>query len=152
MKQIYRVLVFVASVTLLFACGKEQRISSNMADEFLPVEEAFKYSAQVVDGNTIKAVWNIADGYHLYKNKLKFSVSPSAYQIVGVNYPKGDIIDDAVFGKQESYQHQLEVTIKLADHQSNEKLMLESHYQGCADKGLCYPPEKRTSTLDLSSI
>ena len=145
-------LIFAIFLALLAACGKEQTASTNMVDDFLPVDEAFQYSAQVIDNTTIKAIWKIADGYHLYKNKLKFAVSPSAYQLVNINYPKGEMIDDKIFGKQESYSGQLEVIIKLDAKQSSEKLVLESAYQGCADKGLCYPPEKRTSTLDINSI
>ena len=152
MKKMMKTFIFTIAMVFVASCGKEQAGSTNMVDDFLPVDEAFKYSAQVIDKSTIKAMWKIADGYHLYKNKLKFSVSPSAYQLVNIDYPKGEMIDDKIFGRQESYSGQLEVVIKLDAKQSSEKLVLESAYQGCADKGLCYPPEKRKTTLDINSI
>lgn len=115
----------------------------------MPVEEAFIYSVKVDSDNLIKANWIIADGYRLYKDQFKFSVSPDAYQITHVSYPPAQMFDDKNLGKKESYKNSVEITIAVSGESSLSELELTSKYQGCADVGLCYPPETRNNTLKL---
>src|SRR4051794_6265233 len=50
--------------------------TSAQQPKLLPPERAFAFSVQAVDENTVEARFAIANGYYLYRDKLKFSVEP----------------------------------------------------------------------------
>jgi len=141
-------------VLIAVGCSSENSTSkgTNIDTEFLPVDKAFKYSAVMIDEKTIKASWDIADGYHLYKNKLKFEITAGGYQVANVDYPESVMLDDKIFGKQESYKNSLDVIITLAKISDGGAIKLKSGYQGCAAQGLCYPPESKVSEFDVTQI
>ncbi len=123
---------------------------SNMNQEFLPVDQAFKFSTKVIDKETIQASWDIAEGYHLYKDKIKFDVSSGNFQIANVDYPQSVMLNDKIFGKQESYINKIDIVIKLNQISNDNLIKLQIGYQGCAKQGLCYPPQTNLSAMDLS--
>ena len=43
---------------------------NGQADDFLPPEKAFAFSAKVVDDSTVRLHWDIAPGYHLYRERI----------------------------------------------------------------------------------
>jgi len=155
-KRLLRNSLLVASVILLAGCGSNNETSSsaktNIQQEFLPVDKAFMFSANAENKQQIRAHWVIADGYHLYKDKFKFSVAPNNYKIVGVKYPKAEMFSDKTLGKVESYKDSVEVSIEITGEPTSEIISLTSTYQGCADVGLCYPPETKVSDFDLASL
>ena len=60
--------------------------------------------------------------------------------------PPGHVKNDEYFGRQEVYHHELRATVPVARTSGGPlELPLEVTYQGCADKGLCYPPSPRKS-------
>ncbi len=130
---------------VLVGCGNEsQQLSgSNMSHQFLPVEKAFQFSSQQLDDSTVKLSWVIAEGYFLYKNKFEFKLEPDTARIVDVQMPAGVMLNDKTFGRQESYKTQVDILLKLKPEQDAAVLKLLTKYQGCSEKGLCYPPEKR---------
>jgi len=107
---------------------------------FLPVEEAFQFSSEVADDNTLVLRWNIAEGYHLYKDKFKFSPMNQSVSIQHLDFPVGEILNDPNFGKLEMYKHHVEIQVKLAPKVKDKPGVLNIRYQGCAEEGLCYPP------------
>ena len=139
--------------TLVFISGCESRdktpVNTNTQQEFLPVEEAFVFSASMKRPDLIKTRWKIAEGYHLYKDKFEFSVAPETYQIVEVDYPQAVMFSDKNLGKLESYNNFVEISIRVSSERDASTVQLTSKYQGCADVGLCYPPETRVSQFDL---
>jgi len=135
---------------LVMGCGSgDKPMQTNLQQEFLPVEEAFVFSAKASE-DVIKVHWVIAEGYRLYKDKFKFSVSPGNYQIIDVNYPPAEMFADKNLGDKEAYKGQLEVSIKVSNPKEAGEITLKTEYQGCADVGLCYPPETRNSAFNLS--
>ena len=46
--------------------------------DLLPLEQAFRLSARVVDAGTVEVRFDIADGYYLYRNKLSFAAGQAA--------------------------------------------------------------------------
>jgi thiol:disulfide interchange protein DsbD len=44
------------------------------AEEPLPPEQAFRFSAQMIDAKTIEARWQITDQYYMYRDKFKFAL------------------------------------------------------------------------------
>ena len=140
-------------VIAVFACTSEEpgnTPATNLDMEFLPVEQAFQFSSTLMDNNTIKASWKIADGYHLYKNKFGFEMVSANYQIDSIDYPASEMLNDKIFGMQESYKQQVDIIIKVSKTENGGPIKLQSKYQGCAAQGLCYPPQK--TVVEMSSV
>ncbi len=114
-------------------------------DEFLAVDEAFEFNFhQKNDKLTIS--FNIAEGYYLYRHQFKFTTENA--QIVPVTLPSGLDHQDEFFGIQKIFTDKLEFTIDIS--QTNDNANINIRYQGCAEKGLCYPPKRQK--IELSNV
>ena len=51
------------------------------ADDFLPPEKAFAFSAKVVDDSTVRLHWDIAPGYHLYRERISVQADAQGAQL-----------------------------------------------------------------------
>ena len=51
-------------------------------DDLLEPEQAFRFSAKVLDANNIEVRYQIANGYYLYREKFKFSVEPAEVKVI----------------------------------------------------------------------
>ena len=120
------------------------------AVDFLDPEDAFKFSAAISDdGSAVDAHFSIADGYYLYRERFGFAASNGA-QLGAPQYPPGKIKFDETFNRQlEIYRGN--AVVKLPLQASSGPFTLTAKLQGCADQGICYPPETRTAKLTLSS-
>ncbi len=119
-------------------------------EALLPADEAYAFSARVLDADTIEAGWQIADNYYLYGNKIRFSSDTPGIHLGKPKLPKGKIKQDPFFGKLEVYRHKVWAQIPIIREQSGiRKFTLVAHSQGCADIGVCYPPHTQKITLTL---
>ncbi|GBL45660.1 cytochrome c-type biogenesis protein DsbD, protein-disulfide reductase [Sulfuriferula multivorans] len=127
------------------------RITGNAQPQFLPPDEAFKLSLNAVDAQTLKASFTLAPDYYLYKDKIHFTVkSPAGVSVANIALPAGDIEQDPNFGRLEVYHHNFNGNIILnRPVGSADKVVVEASYQGCSEKGVCYPPISKTFTLTL---
>ncbi|MBH3425605.1 protein-disulfide reductase DsbD [Pseudomonas gessardii] len=105
--------------------------------EFLPVGKAFTFTSERLASGETQLYWQIADGYYLYQQRMKFE--GLAEQPV---LPQGEAHSDEFFGEQQVYRQGLEVKLP-AGATGQVKL----GWQGCADAGLCYPPQSLTVDL-----
>ncbi|MDL5598016.1 protein-disulfide reductase DsbD [Bacillus subtilis] len=107
--------------------------------EFLPVDKAFVLTSERLDSGETQLFWQIADGYYLYQKRLKFDglAAENAPAL-----PEGESHSDEYFGEQQVYRQGLELKIPAAA-----KGQIKVSYQGCADAGLCYPPQTRVIDL-----
>ncbi len=121
-------------------------------DDFLPPDEAFRFDA-VADGpDHVKLIWQIADGYYLYRARVKAATSSDRAQLGALELPAGETKTDEYFGKQEIYHRELVAGIPVARASAAElALPLRVTYQGCATAGLCYPPITKTVAVNLPS-
>lgn len=121
--------------------GSTTTISSQ--DSFLPVEQAFRIEKKQIDAQNIHLQFIIADGYYLYKDRFSFSTDNPNVTIASFTLPKGQIKQDEFFGEVEVYHAVLDLVIPITNP---DKLAFnfEIKYQGCAEKGLCYPMEAET--------
>ena len=118
------------------------------AADFLDPQDAFRFSATVTDGGkTIEAHFRIADGYYLYYERFGFAAR-GGVRLGTPQYPPGKIKFDETFNK-EVVTYRGDVTVKLPVQSGNGEFMLTASLQGCADQGLCYPPEQRNVRLLL---
>jgi thiol:disulfide interchange protein DsbD len=112
----------------------------NNSADFLPVREAFKLSLISSSSESVKLRFVAAEGYYLYKHRFSFSSEPADISLGQAVLPAGQAKHDEYFGDVEVYYEVLDVEVPL-DNPDNRPFNLSVNYQGCADKGLCYPPE-----------
>lgn len=120
-------------------------------DTFLPPDQAFRFDALPDGSDRVRLNWEIADGYYLYRTRIKVA-SPSTQAQLGVlQMPTGQFKTDEYFGRQEIYHHELVATVPVARAAGGDlALPLQVTYQGCADAGLCYPPITKTVMVRLA--
>lgn len=114
----------------------------------LEPERAFAFSVQAVDENTVEARFAIAKGYYLYREKLKFTVEPVALAGAPV-LPPGKMKHDEFFGNVETYRGAVAVRLPLQGAQPGAAITVKAESQGCADAGVCYPPQLQKVTVAL---
>ena len=120
-------------------------------DEFLPVDEAFRFDALPGGSDQVVLNWEIAEGYYLYRARIKVATGSGAAQLGAPQFPPGQFKTDEYFGRQEIYHHELRVTVPVARAAGGTfALPLQVTYQGCAEKGLCYPPQTKSVSVSLS--
>ena len=118
-------------------------------DTFLHPDEAFKLDVVAKDSKTLEAVFTIAPGYYLYKDRIKFEIKDVALgTITAVNLPAGDMKEDPNFGTQEVYHHDFAANIALDN--AAKDVVLHARLQGCSEKGLCYAPQLKTLNIAMS--
>lgn len=116
-------------------------------DEFLSPDAAFGLNI-VQSSDQINADFTVAPGYYIYKERIKFELSPAREH--EIKLPNGDIKNDPNFGKMEVYHHDFtgHIIIKDAD---NAPITIKATYQGCSEKGLCYAPQRKSFTINPQS-
>src|SRR6516164_1188966 len=120
------------------------------ADDFLPPDQAFRFDALAEGTDRVRLNWEIADGYYLYRARIRVKTTSPSAQLGAPQFPRGQMKTDEYFGKQEIYHHELVATVPIARASGGQlDLPLEVTYQGCADAGLCYPPQTKTLVVRL---
>ncbi|MBC8493559.1 MAG: protein-disulfide reductase DsbD [Candidatus Thioglobus sp.] len=117
-----------------------------ISDEPLPADEAFAFSANVFDANTLLVAWDIHPEYYLYHDK--FFIDVKGAEIGRVDFPKGKIKDDPLFGKVQIHKNRLELEVPLRNIAS-QNITFTAKYQGCWTGGICYPPQEKNVDLVL---
>ncbi len=109
---------------------------------FLKVDQAFKPSVERSDAQHVLLRFVNAEGYYLYRHRFQFKVEPAQVSLGQVQLPAGKQHHDEYFGDTEVYYNIVDLEIPL-NNPARQPYTLVVTYQGCADKGLCYPPETR---------
>ncbi len=128
------------------------RLLNHSPNRFLPAHQAFVLVATRTAANRVQLVWKLAPGYYLYRRKFRFAVlAPSGTQLAAPDFPKATLKDDGTFGWVHVFFNHL--TLLLHIHRTNgQPLRLSIRYQGCSEKGLCYPPIIRRIALPAASM
>jgi thiol:disulfide interchange protein DsbD len=120
-----------------------------LAQQPLPPEKAFLFSARAVDPQTVEARFIIADGYYLYRDKIHFALDPASGALATPALPAGKVKEDAFFGRVETYRGSLTVNLAVRNFTPGKPLVIRAESQGCADIGICYPPTIQAATVAL---
>jgi len=118
--------------------------------QFLPVDEAYQLTL-VADGDQgLLLQWVIAPEYYLYRHAFEAKASDSEGSIAAnLVVPDGLAKTDEFFGDVEVYYDALEAMVAL--ERTTELAQIKVTYQGCADAGLCYPPETKSFLWHMAS-
>lgn len=113
----------------------------------LPADTAFSLSALIELPDSIVLMWEIKEGYYLYRKSLSFSEIGTS-QTEAALIPDGVHISDEFFGEVEVYYEKLLVKIPF-NAASSSTIELQLSYQGCAEIGYCYPMQQKIIALEI---
>ncbi|GIX34795.1 MAG: cytochrome c biogenesis protein [Lysobacteraceae bacterium] len=124
--------------------------TTRAADEsdLLPVDEAFAIHHEASADGSLTIRWDIAPGYYLYRHR--FDLRPlEGFRIERVEWPPGEPHEDEFFGATETYRGAVQA--RVFGQPEAAEARIEVRYQGCADLGICYPPQKRELRIPLAA-
>ncbi len=164
-KQLFFIIILLLSAQAAVAqlMGEQSGVSSvdsfiesEGVVEFLPVHEAYQLEVDVREDHLLLN-WFMVDGYFLYGHKFTVDLVKNR-EILSLTVEKeqGEISYDEYFEEDvEKFYHA--TTLKailpqeLLTQTDNHSLTLTAGYQGCADAGLCYPPEALYYRINLNA-
>jgi thiol:disulfide interchange protein DsbD len=126
------------------------------AQNFLAPEQAFQVRAEYQSNKEIVLYVKPVKGYYIYRESIKFKIVKNNGDLsLGTpQLPQGKIKFDENFGKElETYPKDFSILLPLIDNKNASGMLLSMELQGCADKGVCYPPMELRFTLSgLQSV
>ena len=146
MKQLIRAALAVVLAGLGLLAPEARAVSEA---DLLPVDQAYVLSARAVSRERIEFTWQIAPGYYLYRHRFGVQPVDSAFKFNPLQLPAGDPHTDEFFGKVETYRKSVTAVLTGASATDASSVEFRVKYQGCADVGVCYPPQTRTLRVTL---
>ncbi|CAN7395902.1 protein-disulfide reductase DsbD [Rhizobacter sp. LjRoot28] len=136
-----------ACVVLLATCAPAVWSAE---EKYLPPEQAFPLAVRLLDAQRIELRFDVAPGYYLYRDKITVTAQPSSVALGETTVPRGTVKYDATFEKDvESLRERVPVVVSVPSSTLQPgAFQLQVGSQGCADKGLCYPPMQRTVQVE----
>ena len=120
-----------------------------MAQEILRPEAAFPYTIEASEGE-ITLTFQVEDGYYLYRERFGFEALTNDITLGAAEFPNGQIYEDEFFGVMETYRNGFQISIPYQQTEGIREIGFRLMLQGCADIGLCYPPQRWDSTVALT--
>jgi len=145
------------ALSLPAAAAQGSAISKFLEEEpdFLPVDEAFRLSTELGADNAVLVRWEMPEGYYLYRHRFEFMTRPVEGErttdvVLGEpEIPPGKHKVDEYFGEVEVYYDQAQARVPIRAGSGPVEVGIS--YQGCADAGLCYPPETKWMAFDVAA-
>ena len=121
--------------------------ASAAGKDLLEPEQAFRFSARVLDASNVEVRYQIADGYYLYRERFAFAAEPGA-KLGEAKIPEGKKKKDEFFGEVQTHRGELKIVVPV-ETAADGKVALNVTSQGCADVGVCYVPMESKIQLSL---
>ncbi|UXA51767.1 protein-disulfide reductase DsbD [Xanthomonas prunicola] len=137
--------LFAASLVVLAPAPAQAAVTEA---DLLPVDQAFALSATADSRDRIALTWKIAPGYYLYRHRISVK-SGQGFAAGELALPEGESKHDEFFGQVQTYRKQLQATLAGKADPAMKTAVLQVQYQGCADAGVCYPPQRREIRVNL---
>jgi thiol:disulfide interchange protein DsbD len=134
-------------IALLALLSSFLLVPASAEEDFLEPDAAFNFNANLLDAQTVRLSWQIAQGYYIYRDKIIITNKSDTIQTLAPNLPEAKLKNDPNFGDVYIYKNLVSITIPLTGEGD---LELDIKYQGCADAGLCYPPQKKHVSLSTA--
>ncbi|MEO5343414.1 MAG: protein-disulfide reductase DsbD [Gammaproteobacteria bacterium SHHR-1] len=132
---------------------------NNGGDDILPVEQAFRLSVLRVEGDGIELGWQIAPGTYLYQQEIQIRLLQAEgaalgdWQLPPAKIKPNSILPDGSEGDVPVYEADFSLHLPLLrDNTDPGRIALQIDYQGCAEVGICYPPQGQKLTLELPAL
>lgn len=118
--------------------------------EFLPVEQAYQLVASIA-GHQIQLNWSVAPEYYLYRERMQIAAVGAAAIPLQTTWSKGENKYDELYEREtEVFRDSAQATVVVPATQTD-NFVLSAESQGCADAGLCYPPQTQYFSVDLQA-
>lgn len=124
-------------------------LGNKATSDVLSEEQAFPYFIEQIDATTVAIRWQVAKGHYLYRDKIK--VTDDTDNIASIQLSPGQEHSDNFFGTQSVYYGN-EGVANIYLRQPQQHTTLDLSFQGCAEKGICYPVIKRQVIIDNDGI
>ena len=136
MKKTLFLIFSLLSIDIALA-GQDISFMNLKDNEIKPADEVFIISYSK-DGGTLKVNWSIEDGYYLYFDSILIK---NDQDIVEFDISDGTIIEheDEFFGETKIIRK----ILKISSQKKIEGMLVEVAYQGCSDRGFCYPVQNK---------
>jgi len=156
-RRAFRAALLLSGLSVVLALGSPVRASilgsllaaNKGANTFLPASRAYRLEGRRISKHRIVLDWRIARGYYLYQSRVRLRVLSPARSGIVFQLPPG-VLRREPQGLVPVYYRRLRLTVRVRGN-DDRPVVLKVGYQGCAEKGLCYPPQERTLRLALSS-
>ena len=119
--------------------------------EFLSVDDAFVLKVHADGRDMLRAQFTVASGYYLYRNKLSFETQPGG-ALAEHTLPPGKRKQDPYFGEVEIFATDFAAQLPIIPETTAQEIALIANFQGCAERGICYPPVEKTFTIALPQV
>ncbi|MDP3531490.1 protein-disulfide reductase DsbD [Methylicorpusculum sp.] len=141
-------------ISFFLLCLIAFKASALAESDLLPVEQAFKLSAKAAERDKLMVSFEIAEGYYLYQNKIRIESLTPAIKLGEPAFPEGHTYNDEFFGEVITHRQALDIAVPISqiDTTTATSLQLLVQHQGCADAGICYPPQKTTLTIAIRGV
>lgn len=136
-------------IFMLIGIGLFSTISFASMTKPLPKDQAFVLSTSIDSNNIVSLKWNIAPGYYLYRKHLHISAKPNV--IADIRYPQTELKRGPNHTRNEVYLGKINIPIYLKSKLQKQQFELNVAYQGCSEKGFCYPPMQKNISLSLKN-
>jgi thioredoxin:protein disulfide reductase len=130
--------------------------ASETVDDIPEPEAAFRFDATVEAPDRLRLLWTIAEGTYLYRDRLRISLEGSpdvalgAYELPAAEIKPDSIRPDGSIGDVALYHREIDLQVPLLRSVADPtQVELKVAYQGCAERGICYPPITKTIPLRL---
>lgn len=118
--------------------------------QFLPVDQAYQLEVEQTSDKGLRLYWQIADGYYLYQHQFKVNIDDATGTVGSdLEFPPAKQKVDEFFGDVQVYYQYAD--LKLTTERAFGSARLAVTSQGCADAGLCYPPNTEVFTIDVTN-
>ena len=122
-------------------------------DDLLMPDQAFQIQGRADGPEHLIVEWQIADGYYMYRDKIRFESDTLGIDLDEPDLPEAKIKHDEFFGDVAIYRNFVTTRIPIQRSLgSPESISLQAHSQGCADQGICFPPHQQQILLALEPV
>jgi thioredoxin:protein disulfide reductase len=119
-------------------------------DDLLPVDQAFPLTVSAPSADRIEVGFRVAEGYYLYRHRMAAEPADAGFVASGpLRLPPGKRYTDEFFGEVETYRERVTGVLPGRAADGARAATIRVKFQGCADIGVCYPPQVRTVTVAL---
>jgi thioredoxin:protein disulfide reductase len=125
---------------LLFLLAALAAQTSAAEPQLLRAEQAFRYTGEAGGGEVVLR-WQVADGYYMYQDRFGFRSLDASVELGAPDFPAGILYEDEFFGEGYIHRGDFEIRIPMQGTPAGTSLPVEVKSQGCADIGVCLPPQ-----------
>lgn len=111
--------------------------------DFLPVDEALPFN-YITENNGVVLTWDVMQGHYLYKTRVSIEPMTDGVTLGEPQFSQqGTTTEDEYFGEVTVFYEPVEARVPVSLPDGVQEAELQVTYQGCAEAGLCYPPQTR---------